>query len=702
MRTRPWKGEPVSSVDEKGAKANRLIREKSPYLLQHAHNPVDWYPWGQEAFAKAKSEDKPVFLSIGYSTCYWCHVMEKESFENAEVAETLNRDFIAIKVDREERPDLDAIYMNAVVALSGQGGWPMSVFLTPEGKPFWGGTYFPPEDYYGRPGFKHVLTLIADGWKNRREEILKSSSDLVGALQHGAAIEKGARLSEDIFKEAVEQFEGRYEETYGGFGRAPKFPSSHNLSFLLRAGVRTRKPSALRMVEHTLDHMARGGMHDQLGGGFHRYSTDEKWLVPHFEKMLYDQALLARTYLEAYQATGKAPYAEVARDILDYVLRDMTDARGGFYSAEDAGEVGQEGEFYVWQPAEVKAVLGEKDAAFFSRFYDVTEGGNFEHGASILHVGEPLESFAKAQGLSEEEARARLASARARMLAARAKRTRPHRDDKVLTDWNGLMISAFALGGQVLGEERYAQAAKRAADFILANLMRDGGLLHRYRDGEAAIPGYLDDFAFLTSGLLDLYGATFEVRYLAEARRLALEMVRLFWDAEQGGFFMSGSHNEQLVARTKEGHDGALPSGNAAAALGLAQLGQLTMDRELKGYAEKIFEAFSGQISRAPAAFPVMLSAFDFVLGPSMEIVIAGEPKAAETRAMLEAVRKRFLPRALVILRPGAEAPRDLRDLVPFVKDQKPIAGKTTAYVCKNYACNLPTSDLQKLLSLLN
>ncbi len=691
----------MSQTSEKSGKANRLLQEKSPYLLQHAYNPVDWYPWGEEAFWKAKREEKPVFISIGYTTCYWCNVIEKESYENSEVAELLNRGFVAIKVDREERPDLDSIYMDAVTAMTGQGGWPMSVFLTPEGKPFWGGTYFPPEDYYGRPGFKHVLGLIADGWKNRREEILKSSAEMTEALGRDKLTGESGALSEATIKDAVGEFEGRYEETYGGFGRAPKFPSSHNLSFLLRAWARTRKASALEMVEHTLGHMARGGMHDQIGGGFHRYSTDEQWLVPHFEKMLYDQALLARTYLEAYQATGKAEYADVARGVLEYVLRDMTDARGGFYSAEDAGEVGKEGEFYVWRPAEVKAVLGEEEVKLFSRFYDVTESGNFEHGASILHAAQPLEAFAKMEGLPAEEVGGRLAAASEKMLAARSLRKRPHRDDKVLTDWNGLAIGAFALAAQVLDENRYRQAGKRAADFILAELVRKGQLLHRYRDGEAAIPGYLDDYAFLAWGLMDLYGATFEVRYLAEAQRLAREMVRLFWDTERGGFYMSGSHNEQLVARSKEGHDGAVPSGNAVAALVLEQLGQLTMDRELKGYADKVFEAFSGQISRVPAGFPQMLAAFDFALGPSQEIVIAGEPGAAETRAMLEAVRRRFLPRALVVLRPGLDAPRDLRDLVPFVKDQKPIGGKTTAYVCKNYTCNLPTSDLQQLLSLL-
>ncbi len=670
--------------------SNRLIHEKSPYLLQHAYNPVDWYPWGEEAFAKATREDKPVLVSIGYSTCYWCHVMEQESFENPEVAALMNETVVAIKVDREERPDLDAIYMSAVMAMTGSGGWPMNVFLTPEGKPFWGGTYFPPDEWHGRPGFKDVLRSIAQAWRTRREELLRSSDALTQALQGGAAARAPAALTLELLATAAESFAHQHDTTFGGFGSAPKFPQSHALSFLLRSWFRTRNAQTLAIVEGTLEAMARGGIHDQLGGGFHRYSTDERWLVPHFEKMLYDQALLARTYVEAHQATGKPSYAEVARGIFTYVLRDLRDANGAFYSAEDAGEVGKEGEFYVWTPEEMSRVLGPDAAARVSQFYGVTKEGNFEHGATILHLAAP-------------EARpADLDAARAKLLAARSQRARPHRDDKILTDWNGLMIGALAYGARALDEPRYAQAAREAADFILTRLQYDGHLLHRYRDGEAAIPAFLEDYAFLIWGLLDLYETTHEARWLAEAKRLTQEMLRLFWDEQGGGFFLSGQRNERLIASTKEVYDGATPSGNSVAALALVRLGLLTMDKELQSYAQRLFQAFSGQASQLPVAFPQFLGALDMSLGPSQEIVIAGDPAAEGTRKMLRAVQSRFLPRAVLILHPAdAKDAAAIEALTPFVKAQQPLEGKPTAYVCENHVCRLPTTDPAQLTTLL-
>ena len=710
--------------ETQGRTPNRLIHEKSPYLLQHAYNPVDWYPWGEEALATAKRQDKPVFLSIGYSTCYWCHVMEQESFENPGIAQLMNAQFVSIKVDREERPDLDAVYMSAVQAMSGQGGWPMSVFLTPDGKPFWGGTYFPPEDRWGKPGFSTVLEQIADVWKTKRQAILESSRQITEAIQAGTRPGTAVPLTTETLELAARQFTQQFDERFGGFGPAPKFPRPHSLSFLLRAWSRSRDPHVLKMVEATLQAMAGGGIHDQIGGGFHRYSTDERWLVPHFEKMLYDQALLAKAYLEAYQVTGKELYAEVARDVFEYVLRDLRDRalQGGFYAAEDAGEVGKEGEFYVWTVQEIEQALGAQDAKLFTRFYGVTPGGNFsaheseagggsaprpgrlggEHGTSILSTGIPLEEIAMRDGVPVETLRPRLDAARATLLQARHARRRPHRDDKILTDWNGLMIGALALGGRVLDEPRYLEAAAGAARFLLGHSRRGEQLLHRYRDGEAAIPAFLDDYAFFSWGLLELYEATGDPLWLAKAKALADQMVRQQWDEAGGGFSVSGARNERLIAKPMELYDGALPSGNSVAALVLVRLAQMTMDKALHGYAERLFQTFSGQAHQAPSAFPQFLIALDGWLGPSQEIVVAGDPAKPDTQAMLRLVRRRFLPRAVLILHPAAAHAKDFEALAPFVKEQRPLEGRATAYVCQGHVCNLPTSDLDQLTAFLD
>ncbi len=699
------------SREAQGRGANRLIREKSPYLLQHAYNPVDWYPWGEEAFAKAKREDKPVLVSIGYSTCYWCHVMEQESFENSAIATVMNDSVVAIKVDREERPDLDAIYMTAVQAMTGQGGWPLNVFLTPEGKPFWGGTYFPPEERWGRAGFPQVVQSMAAAWRTRREEVLRSSDELTRTIQAGVRTQATQALNLETLEAAAGQLAQRYDGTHGGFGEAPKFPQSHALSFLLRVWSRNREPRPLEMVEGTLQAMANGGMHDQLGGGFHRYSTDARWLVPHFEKMLYDQALLARAYLEAYQATRKPLYAEVARDIFAYVLRDLHDAQGAFYSAEDAGEVGEEGAFYLWTSREIEVVLGVGDAAPFNRFYGVSPAGNFTleagaHGTSqdhnILHIAESAEVVGKLHGLPAEAVASRLAAARGRLLEARAKRPRPHRDDKILTDWNGLMIGSLAYGARALDESSYAHAASQAATFLLARLQQDGQLLHRYRDGEAAIPAYLDDYVFLSWGLLELYETTFEPRWLAESKRLAQEMIRLFWDDTTGGFFLTGPHHEALVAKTKELYDGAAPSGNSVAALVLVRLADLTQDEALRQRADALIAAFSGQVAQAPQAFPQFLIALDGWLGPSQEIVIAGDPDVSQTQAMIRLVRERFVPRAVVALHPAkGPAKQAIEQLIPFIAAQEPLKGQPTAYVCERGVCQLPVTTLEQLQAQL-
>jgi uncharacterized protein YyaL (SSP411 family) len=684
---------------------NRLSREKSPYLLQHAHNPVDWYAWGEEAFAKARTEDKPIFLSIGYSTCHWCHVMERESFENEAIAALLNEHFVPIKVDREERPDVDQVYMQAVQILTGQGGWPLSAFLTPDGRPFWGGTYFPPENRFGRPGFATVLGALSEAWRTRRAELLESADKLKSYIQDHSRLprpEAGREPDPAILALGLQQFAARFDPAQGGFGPAPKFPRSHALSFLLGAYAREKDPSVLRMVEVTLDHMARGGMHDHLGGGFHRYSTDAQWLVPHFEKMLYDQALLARTYLEAYQVTGKEEYAAVAQGIFTYVLRDMTAPEGGFLSAEDADSEGEEGKFYVWTPEEIQEVLGREESLFFAGVYDVTSAGNFEDGRSILNLKRRLPDVAAEHGMELGALAARLESARTKLLAARGQRIRPHLDDKVLTDWNGLMIGALALGARVLGEPAYATAAARAASFVKGTLRRaDGRLLKRYRAGEAAIPGYLDDYAFLAWGLLDLYGATFDPDHLESARDLAREMVKLFWDAESGGFFFTGADSPQLLVRSQEVYDGATPSGNAIAALVLLRLGELTADPELGRYGRDTVTAFAPALEVSPLSFPQMLIALDFAIGPRAEVVLAGDPKSEEFRAMAAALDRLHLPRVVVAARPAGEAGRRIVALAPYLNAHEPLDGKATAFVCRDYACALPAHDVDAMLGQL-
>jgi len=708
--------EPLPSAEEiarlpldGGPEFNRLIHERSPYLLQHARNPVDWYPWGEEAFQKARREDKPIFLSVGYSTCHWCHVMERESFENEDVAEVLNERFVSIKVDREERPDVDSIYMAAVQAMTGSGGWPMSVFLAPDGRPFWGGTYFPPEDRAGRLGFRRILLSIAHLWKNEREQLLQGAEELTRYMQALPTAAVRAEIGLATLRKGYGLYSQEFDAAYGGFGSAPKFPRPHSLSFLLRYWKRTGDATALTMVEATLDHMARGGIRDHLGGGFHRYSTDRLWLVPHFEKMLYDQALLARTYLEAYQVTGRREYATVAREIFRYVLRDMTDERGGFYSAEDADAEGVEGKFSVWPKEEVLRVLGKEDGEFFSEVYGVEEGGNYREEATgeltrsnILHLPRPIESVARELGVEPAALEERLAAMRVKLFVARERRVHPHKDDKIMTDWNGLMISSLAYGGQVLDEPVYIEAASRAASFLLETMERGGRLLHRYRAGEAGIKGYLNDYAFLCLGLLDLYEATFQVRWLREAGRLAEEMVRLFWDEEARGFFFSGRDGERLVAQTKDIYDGALPSGNSAAALVLLRLARLTMDAGLEERARETLASFSGQIEHYPMGYPASLMALDFELGPVKEVVLAGDRADPMIEAMRRAIYRRFLPDKVLALHPMGPDGAEIEGLVPFLKQQQAIGGAATAYVCVNYTCKLPTADLEEMVQLLD
>lgn len=690
--------------------SNRLAREKSPYLLQHAHNPVDWYAWGKEAFERARKENKPVFLSIGYSTCHWCHVMEKESFENPDVAKVMNENFVSIKVDREERPDLDNIYMTSVQAMTGQGGWPLSVFLTPEGKPFFGGTYWPPEDRWGRPGFVSILHSAAESWKKNHEKIVRESENLIQLIQKQAtsSAEASFRLGEETLRSAYHDLASTFDSAYGGFGGGMKFPRSHTLSFLLRYWKRTGQKEALAMVEKTLSRMAEGGIWDHVGKGFHRYATDSEWFLPHFEKMLYDQAILSKTYLEAYQATGRKEYAQVARDIFDYVARDLKGSEGAFYSAEDADSLDKtgakrEGAFYVWEKEEIIDPI----VCFI---YGVRPEGNVVHDPqgefpqkNILSLRHPVEEAAQQFKKPTPEIQTLLEETNAKLFEARSKRPRPHRDDKILTDWNGLMISSLAVGSRVLGEPRYREAAREAADFILKRLLRkDGRLLHRYRDGEASILGTIEDYAFFIHGLFDLYEATFEPRYLAEAKRLTGEMIRLFWDEDNGGFFFTAEDAEKLIVRQKEIYDGALPSGNSVAALDLLRVGRLTMEKYFEKKAENLFSTFSAQIRQNPEAYVQMLIALDFALGPSREIVIAGEESAPETQAFLKTLYSRFIPNKVVALHPeDSQSQAAVEALVPFIKNQLPLAGKPTAYVCKNYVCQFPTTEFSKFEELL-
>ena len=678
---------------------NRLIHEKSPYLLQHAHNPVDWFAWGPDAFEKARAEDKPIFLSIGYSTCHWCHVMERESFENEEIAALVNRFFVPIKVDREERPDVDRIYMTFVQATTGSGGWPMSVWLTPELKPFFGGTYFPPDNRYGRPGFAHILQQIGNAWQNERQRIVESSDSVLNQLRAHTEIEAGAVvLSDAALESGFYVFRRTFDPEFGGFGGAPKFPRPVVYNFLLRYYHRTKNQEALDMVLATLRAMANGGMHDHVGGGFHRYSVDSRWFVPHFEKMLYDQAQLAISYIEAFQITGDAFFASVARDILDYVLRDMTHPEGGFYSAEDADsvidparpDVKGEGAFYLWTKDEIERVLGPDDAAAFCRQYGVEENGNVKEdphgeftGKNILFVAHP----------SDRPRNGQAPACLHRLLAERAKRIRPHLDDKIITAWNGLMISAFAKAAGALGEPRYLEAARQAADFILRRMYdaQSGALVRRFREGEAAIPAFLDDYAFFVQALLDLYEAGFDVARIDLAVKLTARQRELFEDSAEGGFFSTAAGERDLVMRMKDDYDGAEPSGNSVASLNLLRLAWITDRADFRESAEKTLRAFAAQMADNGAAVPQMLAAYQYSRADVQQIVLA-----PASGAFVEAIRRRFLPHSVVLAADPA-----LARYLPVIGSMREVAGKPAAYVCRNYACQLPTTEVDRFAELL-
>ena len=704
---------------------NRLIYEKSPYLLQHAHNPVDWYPWGEEAFARARAEDKPIFLSIGYSTCHWCHVMERESFEDEAIGGLLNRHFISIKVDREERPDVDRIYMTFVQATTGSGGWPLSVWLTPELKPFYGGTYFAPDARYGRPGFSSVLNSIAEAWTTKREQLRGSGAAVLAEIARAVEVRPGADgLNPAALESAFHYFRRSFDAKLGGFGGAPKFPRPAVFEFLLRYHRFANQPEALDMTLFTLREMAKGGMYDHLGGGFHRYSVDERWFVPHFEKMLYDQAQLAMSYLDAFQLSGERAFLETFRGIAGYVLRDLRHPGGGFYSAEDADsapdaaqpEHKTEGAFYLWSWAELVETLGEARAERFAYCYGCEEEGNVAHdphgefaGRNILSQARTLESAARRHSLDAAEFAADLARMREELLAVRSRRPRPHLDDKILTAWNGLMISAFARAARVLGEAdaelaaRCRDAALAATGFIFENLYdgASGALYRRWREGERAIPGFLDDYAFFAQALIDLYEATFDTAHLDSALHLTSRMLELFADREHGGFYSSGAAPD-LVLRLKEDYDGAEPSGNSVAVMNLLRLSVYTGLAELRGTALDALRAFAGRLLQQGPSAPYLLAAWLHELAPKAQVVIAGDADHAAFAALLAEARRRYRPFTAVIALSGARDRERFAQWIPALAGMDAVNGAPAAYVCENYACQLPVTTVEELAKLLD
>jgi uncharacterized protein YyaL (SSP411 family) len=683
---------------------NRLINEKSPYLLQHAYNPVNWYPWEDEAFARARAENKPVFLSVGYATCHWCHVMEKESFEDEEAARCLNDTFICIKVDREERPDIDAVYMTACQMLNQSGGWPLTIFMTPDKKPFFAATYLPKRTRMGRIGLIELCDRVKELWASQREKALEAASAISETLNKSFVFSSGGDLTESVLNQAFSQIEQSFDPQFGGFDPAPKFPTPHRLLFLLRYYHRTRNAKTLEIVKKTLIAMRLGGLWDHIGFGFHRYSTDKQWLVPHFEKMLYDQAQLAIAYLETFQVTGDLFYAKTAEEIFAYVLRDMTSADGAFFAAEDADSEGEEGKFYVWKSDEFRNILGHEEAAFWERIFNLREDGNFleeasrkKTGTNILHLEMPLSEWAEKAEMTEDELAARWEKIRETLFQVRKKRVHPLKDDKVLTDWNGLMIAALAAGARILDRTEYAKAARKAARFILTKMKdSEGRLLHRFRKGEAGITANANDYAFLIMGLLALYQTELNADDLTDAAILQQQMFRDYRDQNTGGFFLTAKENSDLPARPKELYDGAMPSANSVSFLNLLHLARLTGDPQWEKAASEIARSFSGTVKHYPSAYTYFLMGADFSLSKSREVVIAGDPDAADTRAMLSVLNSRFAPNQVVILKSEQNAAQ-LEKIAGFTAKMESLEGKATAYICINFSCSRPTTDIEKL-----
>ncbi len=677
---------------------NRLAQESSPYLLQHANNPVDWYPWGEEALARARAEDKPIFLSIGYSACHWCHVMEQESFEDEQTARMMNQLFVNIKVDREERPDLDSIYMEAVVAMTGQGGWPMSVFLTPEGLPFYGGTYFPPAPRYGLPSFVQVLQAVAHAYHHKKEDIVQNETALLARMKTTLSLQAESSLDPAVPELAVSNLSRSFDRTNGGFGGAPKFPQPMTYDFLLRAYHRHQRAGTLEMVELTLHKMAHGGMYDQLGGGFHRYSVDSVWLVPHFEKMLYDNALLARLYLHAYQLTGRPFYRRIVEETLDYVVREMTHPGGGFYSTQDADSEGEEGKFFLWTPAEVKRILGHTEGEIFCTAYDVQPGGNFE-GQSILNIPQPFAQVAEKFGLTLAELTQVLDRGRAKLFEVREKRVKPGRDEKIITAWNGLMLAAFAEAGRVLERPDYTGMATRNAEFVLSTMLKEGRLFRTWKaePDQAKLMGYLEDYAFYADGLLALYQTTFNPRWFQKARALMDVVLEHFADQEDGGFFDTADDHEQLVMRPKSLQDNALPSGNSMAVRTLLLLAAYTGQTPYETPALKALAALQGSLSQYPGAFAHWLGALEFTLAPPKEIALIGQLDHEQTTPMLHTLQHPYRPNQVV----AVASENDTTGHPELVTARPGQDGQTTAYVCQNFTCKQPVTTVEALEKLL-
>jgi len=677
---------------------NHLANEQSPYLLQHADNPVDWYPWGEEAFKKARELDRPIFLSIGYSTCHWCHVMEHESFEDDSVAKLLNDSFISIKVDREELPEIDHVYMSVCQAMTGGGGWPLTIVMTPAKEPFFAGTYFPKDERGGRSGLFQILPMIADAWNSKRQDIMTSVGKVKNYLDQLNSKPAGNNFSTELINRAYDQFRNGFDEEYGGFFRAPKFPSPHNLIFLMRYHHSFDNKIALDMATKTLKQMRLGGIYDHIGFGFHRYSTDRHWLVPHFEKMLYDQAMIAMAYTEAYHITGEEIFAQTANEIFTYILRDMTASEGGFFSAEDADSEGEEGKFYIWTEQEIKEILGEDYGREFNDIFSITTQGNYRDESSGKETGLNIPHLKNynANGSNDFE------SAREKLFNIREKRIHPLKDDKILTDWNGLMIAALAKAAIVLDEPVYLDAAEKAAKFVLHSISKGERLLKRYRNGVAALDAHLDDYAFMAWGLLELYEATFATKYLSPALDLMNIMVEDFWDDKNGGFFLGSDQSEKLIVRSKTAYDGAIPSGNSVAVMNMVKLTRITGNTNWAELAEKTIRAFSEDVNRAPTGYTLMLTGFMFDTQNSKEIVIVGDSRNRNTTKFLHTIRASYAPHKVLLFKDTSVSENRLEQLANWTSTQNSINGKPTAYVCKNFACNQPTSDIQTALSFIN
>jgi len=677
---------------------NRLIHETSPYLLQHAHNPVDWYPWGDEAFQKAQSENKPVLLSIGYSACHWCHVMEHESFENEKIAALMNDLFVSIKVDREERPDLDEIYMNAVQMLTGRGGWPMTVFLTPEGKPFYGGTYFPPEDRQGMPGFPRVLTGVAQAYREKPQDVEKSVEQILSALKRmSESHDSKAAFSPDAIAESAEQISRAYDSDHGGLGHAPKFPHAGVYELFLRHYHQSKNLRFLEMVTHTLTKMAQGGIYDHLGGGFHRYSVDERWLVPHFEKMLYDNAQLLRIYVQLYCITGNELFKNVTEETADYLLREMLHSEGGFYSTQDADSEGEEGKFFIWSPQEINAILGEEAGEIFARIYDVSDFGNFE-GKNILHPILSLEQASKLFRKDVREIAALVADSKEKLFHEREKRIKPFRDEKIITSWNGLVLSGLAEAINISPKRAYVESANRTVQFIFSKMFRDGHLLHTYKDGKAKLLGYLDDYAFLAVGLLDLYETTFDRTHFECAIELADAMLSEFWDEKDGAFFYTGKSHEQLISRAKPVFDASIPSGNSIATHLLLRLYHLTGREDYLKRAEAVLRTYYDVMMSQPFGFAHMLCALDLYSRKPKEIVVIGTRDDTNVAELVNRIHSVYLPNKSLQL---AGPDQSLEKISPLLQGKTQLDGKPTVYVCHNFTCSAPATNWEELKPLL-